>query len=319
MTEACVRVRDTLHGGRAQRLPLTCEQPRIVNDRWSWQDSSHVDEASILGLRSALKQERAQSSQARKKVQAMSLAADNARVDEIRRLAVVAHELRSPLAPMRNAVAILGCGRPQDTQRVRLILERQIAHMSRMIEDLIDVSRTSTGKLTIAMERVSLPEIVEQAREACAPELARRGQRLLIDGLSLAQDVMADPGRLLQMLGNLLGNASKYSPDGKDIRLELSSQEGHVAMKVSDEGIGISADALAHVFVPFMQESRASNFNRSGLGVGLGVVRELVEAHGGTVTARSAGVGRGASFTITLARCSQAAGDEAASRFAGAS
>lgn len=303
MTETFLRANNTQRRGVARPGLSMREQSRSPDVGWSSQASSHLDAATIMGLRSALEHALARVDHALEKVRAMSLAADRVRADEARRLAMVAHELRGPLAPMRNAVAILGRGRPEDTHRMQLIIERQVAQMSRMIEDLIDISRTRCGRLAIAKERVSVPEIVEQAREACAPMLARRGQRLIIDGDAQVLDVMADPGRLLQILGNLLGNASKYSPDGKDIRLEVSSPGGHVALKVSDEGIGISAEALAHVFEPFMQEPRASNFNHSGLGVGLSVVRELVDAHAGTVGVRSAGAGCGSCFVVTLPRC----------------
>jgi len=253
-------------------------------------------------LRSELQQALARASEALGQVQAMALAVDDARSDEVRRLAVVAHELRNPLGPIRNAAAILQCGRPEDAPRVQAIIERQVFNMSRMIDDLVDVSRSRTGKLTLKLEKVWLNELVEQARDACAPALRNRGQRLRVDARAPDCGMTADPLRLLQILANLLGNASKYSPDGKEIRLETRLFDGCLVIGVSDDGIGIASEALPHVFEPFMQERRAASLDRTGLGVGLSVVRELVEAHGGTVAVGSAGVDQGTTFLVTLPR-----------------
>lgn len=289
------------------RIPLRTaspiDRPRRSGSGTPGKDKNGLlDSATVLSLRSELKQALARSNQAWARVKSMSEEADGARAEEILRIAIVAHELRNPLAPMRTAAAILRCGRPEDTPRVHEIIDRQIAQMSRLIEDLIDGSRNRSGRLSIAMERVSLPEIVKQAVDASAPMLERRGQRLFVVGNSPGFDVVADAGRLLQILANLLGNASKYSPDGKEIRLGVSALDSLVALTVSDDGIGIAAEALADVFKPYMQESRAKTFDHFGLGVGLGVVRELVESHGGTVAVSSAGIGLGTCVVVTLPR-----------------
>jgi signal transduction histidine kinase len=304
MNEADVRSHRIQREGALHDPHLLADRRHGVAVRTGWHGGRRPDPATMMTLRTALEQALRRATQALEQVQAMEQAADAARADEIHRLAVVAHELRNPLASMRNAAAILGRGRPEDTPRVQVIIEQQIANMSRMIDDLIDMSRTHTGKLTLAPERVSLRGIVDQARETWTPALARRRQTLRVDATPPDCAMTADPLRVMQILGNLLGNASKYSPDGTEIRLEVELSDRMMTFGVSDNGIGIAADALPHVFEPFMQESRAASFDRSGLGVGLAVVRELVEAHGGTVAVSSAGIGRGARFEFTLPRCS---------------
>lgn len=231
------------------------------------------------------------------------LAAQLAENQAVQSLAVVAHELRSPICSIRNAMTILLRASPADTSRAWSIIERQIGEMTRMVDDLMDLSRANTGKLTLVLEPVCLRSIVERASANCASALNRRRQRLLIGGAGLDEALNADPLRLLQILGNLLDNASKYSPDCNAIHLDVQALEGHVRLSVTDRGIGISADALGCIFEPFSQEARAASFDRSGLGVGLALVRDLVEAHGGTVSAHSDGVGRGASFVVTFPCC----------------
>jgi signal transduction histidine kinase len=220
----------------------------------------------------------------------------------VRVLAVVAHELRSPLGPMRNAAAAISHGRPDDLLRARAIIDRQISQMSRLIDDLMDLSRARLGKFRVVMERVRLDEIVDRAASACRPALEGRGQRLLVAGNSAGCELSADPLRLLQILGNLLDNASKYSPDSNVIQLDVRAMDRYVTLSITDSGIGISSEALGRIFEPFVQEARASALDRSGFGIGLAVVRDLVEAHGGSVTASSDGVGQGSRFVVALPR-----------------
>jgi diguanylate cyclase len=174
--------------------------------------------------------------------------------------------------------------------------------MSRLVEDLIDVSRVSTGKLQVERQRVDLVGIVDAAVDACRPAMDTRLQRFSIDIPSRAIDVDGDPVRLAQVVSNLLDNASKYTPQRGDIRLSVVVADDAIVLTVSDSGIGISAEALPHVFEPFVRDARAIGFNGVGLGIGLTVVHELVEAHGGTVVAASAGSGRGSRFVVTLPR-----------------
>jgi signal transduction histidine kinase len=256
---------------------------------------------------STVRLEAAPSDQAAQHARALEDASDLTRSRYVRMLAVVAHELRNPLGPMRNAVAAITCGRPEEVLRARLIIDRQITQMSRLIDDLMDLSRANLGKFSLVMERVRLDEIVDHAVRACRPALEGRNQRLVVAGNASGCDVSADPLRLLQILGNLLDNASKYSPDFNVIHLDVLAMDSQVVLSVTDYGIGIASEALGRIFEPFVQEVRASEFDRSGLGVGLAVVHDLVEAHGGRVTASSDGIGRGARFAVALPRFVQPA------------
>jgi diguanylate cyclase len=236
--------------------------------------------------------------------QALQAAAERAQRQQMEFLAVLAHELRNPLAPIRAAAATLGLAQTDEAvlPRMQAVIERQVTHMSRLVEDLIDVSRVSTGKLQVERQRVDLVGIVDAAVDACRPAMDTRLQRFSIDIPSRAIDVDGDPVRLAQVVSNLLDNASKYTPQRGEIRLSVVVADDAIVLTVSDSGIGISAEALPHVFEPFVRDARAIGFNGVGLGIGLTVVHELVEAHGGTVVAASAGSGRGSRFVVTLPR-----------------
>ena len=216
-------------------------------------------------------------------------------------LAVVAHELRSPLAPISNAAALLGMLPTEELlPRLQAVIERQVAHISRLVGDLLDVSRASTGKLRLERRRVELADIIDEAVDAGRPSRKTRQQCLEVNLPVGALTVYGDPLRLTQILGNLLDNASKYTPVGGEIALSVVRVDDTVAITVSDNGIGITAEALPNVFEPFVQDTHAINFNSVGLGIGLTVVRELVEAHGGKVSVASAGGGLGSQFVVTL-------------------
>jgi len=215
-------------------------------------------------------------------------------------LAVVAHELRDPLSPIRTAAALLGRVRTEDLPRVQAIIERQVAHISRLVGDLLDVSRVRTGKLRIERCVVDMAGIIDAAVDACRPAMDTRAQHFSVHVPSCALAVHGDPVRLAQVLGNLLDNASKYTPDGGEIGLSVVVVDDAIVMTASDSGIGITAEALPKVFEPFVQDTNAIDFNGVGLGVGLTLVRELVEAHGGSVVANSAGNGHGSQFVVTL-------------------
>jgi signal transduction histidine kinase len=169
-----------------------------------------------------------------------------------------------------------------------------------VVGDLLDVSRVVTGKLRIEFESVDLAGTIDQAVHACRPAMDKRRQHLHLRLPPQSLPLRGDPLRLGQVVSNLLDNASKYTPDGGDIALSAVVVDDAVVMTVSDSGIGIATEALPGVFEPFVQDARAIGFNRAGLGIGLTVVRELVEGHGGSVVARSAGVGLGSQFVVTL-------------------
>jgi signal transduction histidine kinase len=215
-------------------------------------------------------------------------------------MAVVAHELRNPLVPIRTAAALLGRVRIEEIPRIQGIIERQVTRIAGLIADLVDIARLDSGKLRLQRQVVDMRAIVTEAVDDCRPAMNARSQHLEIDLPSAEIEVDGDPGRLVQIVCNLLDNASKYTPIGGVLGLSLGRVGDDLSLVVSDNGIGISAAALPHLFERFVQESRATDFNRSGLGIGLAVVLELVRAHGGVVEARSQGLGRGSQFIVTL-------------------
>ena len=219
-------------------------------------------------------------------------------------LAMLAHELRNPLAPIRNAahtLALLGTG----DDRVRWVsgvIERQVGLMTRLVDDLLDVSRIISGKITLQRSPISVREILTQAVEAARPPADGRGQALEVDVPEDAGRVDGDPVRLAQAVGNLLDNAIKYTDDGGRIRLHARVEADEVVIVVEDSGVGIEPELLPHVFDLFIQADRSLERKQGGLGLGLTLVRRLVEMHGGRVEATSAGQGRGSAFTIRLPR-----------------
>jgi diguanylate cyclase len=234
--------------------------------------------------------------------QQLQTAAEQAQRRQTEFLAVVAHELRDPLTPIRTAAALLG-RIPTDeplVRQVQAIMERQVVHMSRLVSDLLDVSRVNTGKLRLERRVVEMAGIIDEAVDACRPAMDTRLQHFGVHVPSCALEVHGDPIRLVQILCNLLDNASKYTQNGGEIRLSVAVVDDAIVMTVSDSGIGITAEALSNVFEPFTQDTQATVFNKDGLGIGLTVVRELVEAHGGNVVASSAGSGLGSQFVVTL-------------------
>jgi diguanylate cyclase (GGDEF)-like protein len=234
--------------------------------------------------------------------QELKEAAEQAQRRQTDFLAVLAHELRNPLTPLRNAAAILGRIPTEGPMlsKVQGIIERQVQNMSRLVEDLLDVSRVSAGKLRLEKESVDLNRLIEDVVQACRPAMDSRLQLFEVKLVDQPLQIDGDPGRLTQILSNLLDNASKYTPDHGEIRLSAVLVDDSVVLTVSDTGIGITAESLPTIFDPFMQEPHATLFNGSGLGIGLTVVRELVEGHGGHVAAFSQGKGAGSRFVVTL-------------------
>ncbi|HEY0856918.1 MAG TPA: diguanylate cyclase [Albitalea sp.] len=221
---------------------------------------------------------------------------------QIKFLAMVAHELRNPLAPIRTAAELLKRARTDEAlvARVQGVIERQIGHMTRLVEDLLDGARISTGKFRLETHQVEMADILDTAAEACRAAMDAKRQQLTLALPEAVPRVHGDPVRLAQVFGNLLENASKYTPEGGHIALSAVVEGGSIVVTVSDDGMGITREALRHVFDLFVQGTRAMTAHNRGLGIGLAVVRELVEAHGGTVEARSAGKDLGSAFIVTL-------------------
>ena len=234
--------------------------------------------------------------------QVLQAGAEHRHEQQTRFLAVLAHELRNPLTVIRAASALLGRVRSEEPRlpRMRAIIEQQVVHMTRFVGDLLDVSRVSTGKLRLQPVAMDLASVIADVVEACRPAMDARGQRFELQVPEGPIELQGDPVRLTQVLNNLLDNASKYTPNGGKVGLTVESVAGTVELTVSDTGIGITAEALPDVFEPFVQDAHAVGFNGVGLGLGLTVVRELVEGHGGTVVVSSGGKGLGSRFVVTL-------------------
>jgi two-component system, chemotaxis family, CheB/CheR fusion protein len=218
-------------------------------------------------------------------------------------LAMLAHELRTPLAPIVHAGALLRQAREIDRtsiERAADVIVRQSAHMARLIEDLLDVARITRGKVELRKQHVDLRVSIERAVEAARPLMQSRRHDLLVTLPPAPIDIDADPARLEQVISNLLNNAARYTEPGGRIELTAQQQSGWAVLYVRDNGIGISAEMLAGVFGLFAQADNRLDHQAGGLGIGLTVVRSLVEMHGGSVEARSDGPGHGSTFTVRL-------------------
>ncbi|WP_229792267.1 PAS domain S-box protein [Cognatilysobacter bugurensis] len=216
-------------------------------------------------------------------------------------LATLAHELRNPLSPVRTGLQVLNLTNDADTaRRTREMMERQLAHMVRLIDDLLDVSRITSGKVVLRRERIALQDAVRAAIESARPMVEAAQHRLHVSLPAEPLWVDADPTRIAQVLGNLLTNAAKYTPDGGDIHLAASNVDGDAEVSVRDTGLGIPPDALADVFGMFAQVNRTLDRAQGGLGIGLALARRLAEMHGGAIRAASEGLGRGSTFTVSL-------------------
>jgi PAS domain S-box-containing protein len=233
-------------------------------------------------------------------------------------LAVLAHELRNPLAPIANAVELLNLLGSTDPalQSARDVIGRQVAHMVRLIDDLLDVSRITSGKLEVRRERVELAAVVQQALETSAPHLRGHEFTVAVPGTPVWVD--ADPVRLAQVFSNLLNNACKYTPPGGQIRFSAERSGAQVAVKVRDNGIGIDAEHRPKLFSMFSQAAPAMGHAQGGLGIGLALSRALVEMQGGTLEGRSEGAGRGSEFVVTLPAFGEAEQPPPKTRRAGA-
>ncbi|MGZ5051458.1 MAG: PAS domain S-box protein [Methylobacter sp.] len=224
----------------------------------------------------------------------------NQRKDEF--LAMLAHELRTPLAPIRNAVQLLKMHQPTDNKLAWScnVIDRQVSHMARLLDDLLDVARIMQGKIRLQMERIELTDVINNAVETSRPLIESRNQELTISKPTIPQWVDGDRVRLAQVLSNLLNNAAKYTDEGGKIMLIVTQQSSTAVIEVKDTGIGIAPDILPQIFDLFTQADHSLAHSQGGLGIGLTLVRQLVEKHGGTVAAASPGVGLGSSFTVRL-------------------
>ncbi|HEY2156262.1 MAG TPA: response regulator [Isosphaeraceae bacterium] len=242
--------------------------------------------------------------------QMAGVAVENARLDQELRdndrrkdefLAMLAHELRNPLAAIDGAVQVAeGADADEHLAWAREVIGRQTKQLSRLIDDLLDVSRITQGKIQLRKEPLDLAAAVARAVESVRPQVDASRHALEVDVGPGPLPVEADPSRIEQVLGNLLTNAAKYTPDGGRIRLSARREGGEVVVEVEDSGVGIDPEMLPRIFDAFTQVEQTIDRSQGGLGIGLTLVRRLVEMHGGSVAARSGGPGRGSTFTVRL-------------------
>jgi PAS domain S-box-containing protein len=239
-----------------------------------------------------------------------SLREADQRKDEF--LAMLAHELRNPLAPIRTGLELIRIAGDDAAliEEVRATMERQTQQMVRLIDDLLDVSRITRGTMDLRKTRVELSVVVEQAVEAARPIIEEQGHRLLVELPDQPLLLEADATRLAQVVSNLLNNAAKYMPAGGDVRLDAKRDGQSVVIRVSDRGIGIPPEMLDRIFEMFTQVDRSLERTHGGLGIGLTLVKRLVEMHGGTVRAHSAGPGQGSEFVVSLPLSDTTRGNE---------
>jgi len=283
--------------------------PRLVGELHAHRSALGAN-ALAMGTAAAAAQESEQHAQLRQanehlvlaalSAQELQAGAEKAYRRQSEFLAFVAHELRNPLTPIRIAGSVLPTLSPDDLLRMQQIIEHEVVHMTRLIGDLLDLSRVRTGKLRLIMQAVDLCEIIHEAVNACRPAIDARQQTLALTLPVHALRMHGDRVRLSQVVRNLLENASKYTPEHGRLALELKRNADQAQLSVSDTGIGITAQALPSVFEPFVQDTHAIGFHSGGLGIGLTVVREIVTAHGGTVAASSDGQDRGSTFSLSL-------------------
>jgi PAS domain S-box-containing protein len=227
-------------------------------------------------------------------------------------LAMLAHELRNPLAPVRTAAQVLKLSAPAAprVQQLSDIIVRQVEHMTKIVDDLLDVSRVTRGLIHLSNTSVDLKEVIGAAVEQCRPMIDSHRHRLSLDVPNEPMRVRGDDVRLVQIVGNLLSNAAKYSNYDRELTLSVEHEPHGFVLHVRDKGIGISPALLPHVFDLFTQADRSAARTEGGLGLGLALVKRLVELHGGTVEARSEGLGRGSEFIVRLPADTSAAPDD---------
>ncbi len=226
--------------------------------------------------------------------------AERALAQERKILAIVAHELRNPLTPISLIAGRIAKVSSTELPRLQALLEGQVSYMARLVDDLLDVSRATTGKLRLRLQPLDIVPLVRTVIDSCLPVIEQRQLAFSSDLPDHPLRINGDTVRLTQVVANIITNAAKYTPRGGAVQLSMRAEDGVVMLSIADNGIGISPEALSEIFEPFVQDTQAVGFNGAGLGIGLTVVRELVEAHGGAVVALSDGPNQGSKFIVTL-------------------
>jgi len=267
-----------------------------------------------LELQDLLERNMIQASESRAQLDGLRATAENANRAKDEFLAMLGHELRNPLAPIVTALQLMKLQGPAESDRARAVIERQVTHLTRLVDDLLDVSRIARGKVELKADLVEISEVVAKAIEMASPLLEERNHTLAVQVPRRGLLVDADITRLSQVISNLLTNAAKYTPAEGHITIRGEAVDNEVVLRVRDTGIGITPDVLPHIFDLFVQERQAIDRAQGGLGIGLAIVRNLVERHGGTVQVTSDGAGRGSEFTIRLPRATWAEQSESIPR-----
>lgn len=285
--------------------PLRCQEMAAVglalDEAISASVIAYVKERDEY-LRSLAEERAAQDKQIQEQLRSQAEALKEADRCKNRFIAMLAHELRNPLASISTAVEIqrLKGFTDPDLARSQDVIERQVRQMTRLVDDLLDVSRVTEGKLKLHKEPLEVATVVNSAVEMARPFIDARKHKLKVALPLEPVWLEADLGRLIQVLCNLLHNAAEYTEEGGQIELTAQQQDGKLVIKICDTGIGISSDLLPRVFEPFTQDERSVDRSDGGLGIGLALVKSLVELHGGTVQAFSSGRGHGSEFAVTL-------------------
>ncbi len=296
LTDANTRLEDSQH---VEQL-IEANQQLVLAILLAQSDAVAAPQVEEQQLFQELREANAQLVIAALSAQELQATAERALGQQKSILAMVAHELRNPLTPI-SLIAERMVRLPSDQlPRMRELIEGQVQHISQLVDDLLDVSRASTGKLRIHRREVDMLRILNAAVDACSPVMIARRQQFDVALPDAPLTINGDPVRLAQILHNLLGNAAKYTQAGGTIAMVVSVDAGRLRISIADNGIGVTAKALPFIFDPYVQDAHAIGFNSAGLGIGLTVVRELVEAHGGTVTGMSEGHGKGSEFVVSL-------------------
>jgi signal transduction histidine kinase/CheY-like chemotaxis protein len=286
--------------GTFQQQPPAPAQRFLDDPEEHLQRRIHLLEAEVSQLREA--NEHLVLATVNAEYQREDAEATNRRQNEF--LAMLAHELRNPLSPLAMAASLLERDADAAPQQLKLarVIGRQVDHMARLLDDLLDAARVSGGKITLDAETLSLADVLRHAVETVQPRIAERGQVLDVEFPSATVAVEGDKVRLAQVFTNLLGNASKYTGDGGCVRLGAQAGPDEIVVTIEDNGTGIAPEVLPYIFDLFTQGPRSLARSEGGLGVGLNVVRNLVGMHQGTVEAHSDGPGCGSRFTVRLPR-----------------
>ncbi len=279
------------------RAPSTDPRQQLLMNVAATQATTAIDNVRLLrSVRRYAAQQRA----AVEEAEAAKAAAEEASRAKDEFLAMLGHELRNPLAPIQTALQLMRLRGDGSAERERSVIERQVKHLTRLVDDLLDVSRIARGKVELNRERVNISDVVAKGIELASPLIEQRRHTLDVHVPRHGLEVDGDSLRLAQVVSNLLANAAKYTEQGGTITVVAERTDGHVLVRVRDTGIGITPEMLPRVFDLFVQERQTLERSQGGLGLGLTIVRSLAQMHGGTVSVHSEGPGRGAEFAVRL-------------------